>query len=191
MQPPDTGAEPCVEPMALLMAEHRVIESVLDALAAYGAAAARGAELDRGRLGDFIAFIRGYADAIHHGKEESILFAAVRQRGAPGRLATLIAAMCRDHETARLLTGDLGGLARRATWSARDRADLARVANEYVSLLRRHIADEDMTAFPGLAAFLGPAGLRSVSAAFERFEREHAERRDGLRALAARLAGPG
>ena len=180
-----------MEPMALLMSEHRVIQSVLDALVAQGTAVNRGGAVDPTRLRDFVAFLRGYADAIHHGKEESILFAVLRQDSTPVPAAALISANCRDHETARLLTSDLGAHARRTSWTARDRDDLVRVVNEYASLLRRHIADEDQRLFPALAAVLGPEGMRRVAAAFEAFERDHALQRDELLALASRLAGPG
>jgi hemerythrin-like domain-containing protein len=177
-------------PLGLLTAEHRVIETVLDTLDDLAAAAGRGEAADGERLAGSVAFLRGYADAIHHGKEERILFAAVERGRAPANLTQLLAGLRREHETARLLTDDLAAFAALpAPWSEADRVRIRRVAGEYTSLLRRHIAAEDGTVFPIIAAALSSAALRSVASAFERFEAAHAAQRDGLRAWAeARVA---
>lgn len=175
-------------PIERMVAEHRVIESVLDALAAYGAAIGRGEAVDRERLGGFVTFIRGYADAIHHGKEEQIVFAALRRHGVPPALAPRLSAILRDHETARLLTTDMDSIDKRAgPWSEKDRAELVRAVRDYVSLLRRHIRDEDKAVFPQTAAALPDKVMHKVAAACERFDADHAGACADLEALAGRL----
>lgn len=176
-----------MDPLALLIAEHRVISSVLDALDQYTDALVSGTA-DPARLADFVTFLRGYADEIHHGKEEQILFPAVKRRRVPEQLAPVLAAIDRDHATARLLTGDLAGFAgRAASWTASDRTRIRRLAREYTVLLRRHIAQEDGTVLPQAVRALPPQALQEVAGASERFEVEHAAARETLRALAERL----
>lgn len=180
-----------MDPFQLMVAEHRVIEGVLDTLADYGTAvAADAAAADPERLAGFVEFLRGYADAIHHGKEEQIVFAALRGHGVPGDLAPVLAAIHRDHEQGRLLIGELAACGRRPVpWSEADRARVARAARDYVSLLRRHIRDEDGDVFPRTAAAMPDKLRRQVAAACERFEADHAARRAALTELAARLTG--
>ena len=65
------------------MSEHRLIERTLDALAASPTRSACKAGDDKEELQRFVTFIRGFADAHHHGKEEDILFAAMVEAGFP------------------------------------------------------------------------------------------------------------
>jgi len=178
-------------PIDLLVEEHRVIESVLDVLAARAeqmGTAAADEDDDRAALSDCVTFVRGYADAIHHGKEEAILFGALQKHGVPEALEAPLAALYRDHETARLLTADLGSLTQRRPWSDQVRRQIQRTARDYTSLLRRHIAAEDNDMFPAIAAALPPRIMRRVAAASDRFEREHAPQRAALLGIVARLA---
>jgi len=169
-----------VDPLALLVAEHRVIESVLDALDDLAAAAARGS-VDLGRLAGIVECLRGYADAIHHGKEEKILFPAVARCPEAANLVQPLSALRRDHETARLLTDDLAACAAlRDPVTSAGRARLLRTALDYTALLRRHIATEDGRVFPAIAAALPVAAMAGVASAFTRFEAEHEARRTEL-----------
>jgi len=169
-----------MDPLALLVAEHRVIESALDALDDLAAAAARGS-VDLGRLASIVEFLRGYADAIHHGKEEKILFLAVERCRETAGLVQPLSALRRDHDTARLLTDDLAACAAlREPVTAAGRARLQRTALDYTALLRRHIATEDGRVFPAIAAGLPAAAMAGVLSAFTRFEAEHEASRTEL-----------
>ncbi|MHC5063942.1 MAG: hemerythrin domain-containing protein [Planctomycetota bacterium] len=172
----------------LLEEEHRLIEHVLDSLEIYAQALGRGEDRDRGLLKDYVAFIRGYADKIHHGKEEHILFAQVSQQGAPEKFAAELTAVHREHELARLLTDDLAALANRSElWSESDRDMVEEKAIEYITLLRKHILDEDDYVFPKSKECLPSDVMHLVGEAFQRFEDEHELERRELRRLAASL----
>jgi hemerythrin-like domain-containing protein len=174
----------------LLMSEHRLIEKVLDALAAYAESAAQGQAVDGAQLVDFVEFLRGYADAIHHGKEEDILFAGLRLQGCPEEVAPMLDSVQREHETGRNLMDDLAAIARRPRpWSPADRTRLRRTALDYVWMLRRHIADEDQRVFPQTQGCLSAESARSVEKACAHFEAMHAKRRAELQRLADKLTG--
>ena len=174
----------------LLQHEHRCIERVLDALTRFAETAADGAPgADPARLARFVCFLRGYADALHHGKEERVLFAVLRQQPLGDVLAATLAGVCREHETARLLTDDLDRLARAANpWTPAQRVQLADVVRDYVTLLRKHIGDEDAHVLPAAIESLGVAGMQRVDSACERFEAAHACERRVLEDLAVELA---
>jgi hemerythrin-like domain-containing protein len=176
--------------LELMHQEHRRIEAVLDAMVVFGRRVGVGSgdpAADRAWLADCVGFLRGYADELHHGKEEAILFAVLLRRGAPAGLGAPLAAIRRDHETARLLIADLAAAARQGAWSADARKRLERTVCDYASLLRRHIGDEDRHIFPAVEAALGGTGMQQVDCLGAAFEQAHAARRAELEALAASL----
>ena len=89
-----------MDPIDLLMDEHRLILSALDALDGYARRLRRNEPVERGELARFVSFIRDFADARHHGKEEDILFATMVEQGFP-REAGPVAAVLAEHEETR------------------------------------------------------------------------------------------
>ncbi len=127
-------------PVDDLMAEHRVIESVLDAIEC---------ELSSGDSSAFRAdfwqqvaeFAANYADRRHHGKEEEVLFPMLREAGLPEGEGP-VACMLHEHVQGRELVGQL----RQAAQDGRAEPTYA-AARGYVHLLRDHIAKEDQVLF--------------------------------------------
>ncbi len=131
-----------------MMNEHRQIERAIGALVAFAGEVARGRKDDREELGRFVAFIRGFADVHHHGKEEDILFAAMVDAGFP-RQGGPIAVMLTEHGHGREYVRILGELAAAgAPWTDEARERLAQTANGYANLLRAHIHKEDAILYP-------------------------------------------
>ncbi|HEX9290217.1 MAG TPA: hemerythrin domain-containing protein, partial [Anaeromyxobacteraceae bacterium] len=107
-----------------LMTEHRLIERACDALAAFADEVRRKSTDDKEELGRFVTFIREFADACHHGKEEDILFAAMVEAGFP-RHGGPIAVMLMEHDQGRAHVRVLADLAAQAApWSVEDRQRL-------------------------------------------------------------------
>ena len=172
-----------------LMNEHRTIERAIDALVSFVDEVRRKTTDDKAELGRFVTFIREFADACHHGKEEDILFAAMVEAGFPSRGGP-IAVMVMEHGQGRVLVGILAELAGQATpWSGDDRQRLARAANGYAELLRAHIHKEDAVLYPMAEQRLSPAQLARVGADCERYEAQTAGagERDRLHRLAGEL----
>lgn len=150
-----------MDPIDVLMAEHRLIERALDALVVMADHWYRGGLDDRPTLGRFVAFVREYADARHHGKEEDLLFAAMIEAGVPAERGP-IGCMLSEHAVGRRLVAALGQRAAQATpWTDADRLEVIRVATAYAAMLRQHIVKEDHMLYP-----LGRERLRG--AAYER-----------------------
>ena len=157
-----------------LMNEHRLIERALDALVAFADEVRRKATDDKDELGRFVTFIREFADACHHGKEEAILFTAMVDAGFP-RDGGPIAVMLFEHDQGRALVRQLAALAQQAApWSADDRQRVAEAAYGFSQLLRNHIHKEDAILYPMAEQRLPPDVLERVSADCERYEQEKA-----------------
>jgi hemerythrin-like domain-containing protein len=142
-----------------LMAEHQQILAAIDALEGFAGEVRRGAG-DAAELGRFITFIREYADAHHHAKEEDLLFTAMVEAGF-SRDSGPIGVMLHDHAEGRQHVGVLVEVAAApAPWSAADRERLHAAALGYADLLRAHIQKEDGILYPMAEARL-PAALRA------------------------------
>jgi len=128
-----------MDPIEALMNEHRLIESVLDALEVYVDRLPPNSSSDFADLGRFTQFIRAFADACHHGKEEDILFATMVEKGMP-RQSGPIAVMLHEHEEGRQLVRTLTDFAARSSepgWSDADRQRIRQAARSYAELLRQ------------------------------------------------------
>jgi hemerythrin-like domain-containing protein len=85
-----------------LMNEHRTIERVIDALVAFAGDARRRRVTAREELSLFVGFLQQFADGIHHGKEEHVLFQALLDHGFP-REGGPVAMMLLEHARGRAL----------------------------------------------------------------------------------------
>jgi hemerythrin-like domain-containing protein len=172
-----------------LMNEHRVIEQVLDALVGFVDEVERRGSTEKAELGRFVTFIREFADACHHGKEEDILFAAMVEHGFP-KNGGPIAVMLRDHDQGRGLVKVLRGHAESgAPWTDEDRREIGNVARGFSTLLRAHIHKEDAILYPMAEQHLPPEAMQEVSDACDRYEEDpsRAGKHEQLHALAEEL----
>jgi hemerythrin-like domain-containing protein len=172
-----------------LMTEHRVIERVLDGLVGFAEEVQRKGSTEKDELGRFVTFIREFADACHHGKEEDILFAAMVEHGFP-RNGGPIAVMLHEHDQGRGLVGILRERAgQSAAWSDGDRTEIAEVSRGFAQLLRAHIHKEDAILYPMAEQHLPSDALAAVGDACEAYERDpsRAGKHDALHALAEDL----
>jgi hemerythrin-like domain-containing protein len=168
----------------ILMGEHRLIERGIDALVAFAEEVGRGGG-DKAELSRFVTFIREFADARHHGKEEEILFRAMVEAGFPAHSGP-IGVMLMEHDRGRAHVRTLAALAAQAEpWSEGDRRRVGEEAAGFAGLLRAHIHKEDAILYPMAEQRLPPEVLEGVDRACEAYE----ARQDGgrLRALAAEL----
>jgi hemerythrin-like domain-containing protein len=131
-------------PTRVLRDEHALILKVIDALERL---------VDRGRAGvtggetrDFADFFRLYTDALHHGKEEDLLFEAMAEQGF-SKASGPIAHMLEEHRLGRALVRQMADGAdtleeHPSAWRAFENA-----ARSYIELLRNHIGKEDHALF--------------------------------------------
>lgn len=116
-------------------------------------------------LAELVGFLKGFADACHHGKEEGILFPALEAAGLP-REGGPIGAMIAEHERGRILIRGMTAALAAGDYSGA----FAKNAAEYAELLRAHIEKENGVLFPMGARALGQAALATMGAEFDKFE---------------------
>ena len=175
-----------MDAISLLMDEHQTILRALDALDAYAGEVSRGGG-DPAELGRFVRFIREFADARHHGKEEDILFAAMVRAGFP-REGGPIAVMLMDHDAGRAHVAAMARFVDGAPWSDADRAAIVAAASGYADLLRSHIMKEDQILYPMAQHRLPEAVMEQVDRDCATFEaRQVAAGADALKDLARDL----
>jgi hemerythrin-like domain-containing protein len=158
-----------MDAISMLMQEHQLILRALDGLDAFASEVAGGLE-GKAELGRFARFIREFADARHHGKEEDILFVAMVAAGF-SRDSGPIGVMLTEHAAGR---GHLAVMAEKsaqvAPWNAADRHRVVDAARAYAELLRSHIAKEDAILYPMAQARLTEESLQKVNLACAAFE---------------------
>ena len=117
-------------------------------------------------FGEVVDFLRTYADRLHHGKEEDLLFPAMEGRGLSAE-AGPTAAMRYEHEEGRALVRRMATLLESEAF---DRAAFREPALQFVVLLRSHIAKEDHILFPMAERMLGGSDAGQLERAFEAAE---------------------
>jgi len=117
-------------------------------------------------LRSFLGFLKEFADACHHGKEEGILFPARAKAGIPERGGP-IGQMLAEHAEGRAFIKAMEA----AIGSTVDGRAFAEAAAGYARLLRSHIEKENHVLFPTAERVLPAPELDGI---FERFE-QHEE----------------
>lgn len=132
---------------ALLRQEHQWILKVADVVEMLVQNAQDGGEPDLDAFGDCVRFIKLFADACHHGKEEDLLFNEMEGMGMSREHGPL-AVMLHEHRVGREYASAMAN----ALDGARegDADSLMRLNNAalgYVHLIRDHILKEDHVLF--------------------------------------------
>ena len=151
----------------VLVSEHRIIESAINRIEAECQAMKHYVPTGvRQVVGQWVHFIRTFADGMHHSKEESILFAEMCNRGFLRDVGP-IAVMLNDHEEGRNLTSQLADIAQAE--GPLNEAELYRLltaAQGYCQLLRSHIQEEDNVLYCMALQRLDEAVLRKLALEF-------------------------
>jgi hemerythrin-like domain-containing protein len=173
----------------MLMQEHRVIETVLNALEGCARALDAGRPVERATVAAFADFFANFADRSHHAKEEDRLFVAMIDHGFP-RDGGPVGMMLYEHHEGRQHVAALRRIGEGSGPLTADEArEVAAHARSYAPLLSEHILKEDEILYPMAERELPPDELHEMMAAFERADSEGGapEELRRLRALAAQL----
>jgi len=134
-------------PVTTLKAEHQVILRVVRVLGKVVDQFEKGGDFLAPPLAKCVEFLRLFADACHHGKEEDLLFPVLEARGIP-RDGGPIGVMLQEHQMGRRLTREMADALPGAQGSdAQAGKRFLRAAREYIDLLTNHIFKEDNVLF--------------------------------------------
>jgi hemerythrin-like domain-containing protein len=153
-------------PTEILREEHRVILRALDVLDAAAGRLAAGSGPPGAWWAELVAWLREFADGVHHAREERSLFPALARAGVPvagGPVGVMLAEHDEGRGHIRAMEGGAGGA----------RVEAARA---YARLLRDHIDKENGVLFPLADAVLDEAATRAVAREFEAVDGESGHR---------------
>lgn len=134
--------------LEILINEHKYIKRMLQVLRNASIGVLKGNEINYDDFDKMIDFVRNYADAHHHGKEEKFLFD--KMLGELGELAIKLIrnGMLVEHDLGRLYMLQLEeALAKVKSGEEDYKIDVIANAVGYANLLTRHIDKEDNVVF--------------------------------------------
>lgn len=177
------------KPIAELSTEHELIQKVVAGLAVLESRMSGGGPVNAALLRRIVKFLREYADVLHHGKEEALLFPALERRGVPAH-GCPVGALLAEHKRGRVLVAEFAeAIEAYASGADGAVAGLAATMRALAELYPAHIWKEDYLLFPMSEKVLGTQGLLNLSTQFEEVNRTVGEAVVArAEALAAELA---
>ncbi len=152
-----------MELLDALHEEHGRIEAVVGALRTYVLLRARG-EGDRDDAARFLGFLRRYAGAFHHEREEHVLFPALVEHTHLPTTRGPVAALVAQHRELEGLLAELGPLLLGPLEDAGARRLAVALAHRYAGGLEVHIDVEESELLPESEARLRRCGILELAA---------------------------
>ncbi len=146
--------------LQILVDEHKLIKRWLALLPDFAKNLDLTSENDRHVVEDGIDFIRSYADRLHHGKEEDILFTYFDDT------ADIFQVIYKDHERARSFVQEMI-----RALDEKNTETLVLSMLNYAILLKEHILKEDEVLFPYLDSKLTEEQKEDLLVRFEQSDR--------------------
>ncbi len=155
------------------MIEHRLIERMV---ALFGDALGRirsTGEVDPDFIDTAVDFIRVYADRVHHGKEEDILFRRLGGMKISDKDLRLMNELIEEHEIGRGVAKSLAAAnARYRNGDVAARSDIAENFAAFVELYTKHIGKEDKVFFLASRTYFTDEEDRAMVEEFREFDRK-------------------
>lgn len=160
----------------LLMKEHKIILEYGDAVRKICSKAMDG-EINEQTFRKIIDFARFYADRYHHGKEEQVLYAYMLEKKFPAAQTLVRNGMYVEHDYGRMFVMNIENALNIYIKNPTIMLKLDVLANTIalLDLLKRHIAKEDMLAFPFAQRYLKEEDEKWLNEKTEIYEKEAAK----------------
>lgn len=159
-----------MKPIDNLKEDHVLIQRMLTVLEGYVRDAQAGRSLSAPALRDAVDFVRRFADACHHGKEEQSLFPVLSGKSeaiAEGPVRVLESEHEIGRSCVRRLDAAIPGVEAGDPQASQEAA--AAIA-EYTRLLRQHIAKEEDVLFEIAQTIIAPEEAEALWQQFEAVE---------------------
>ena len=156
-----------------LMIEHRLIERMLAIIQDALVEAGKIKKIDPVFVDIAVDFVQTYADRTHHGKEEDILFLALKTKGLSEPDQRVMDELIEDHLFGRITTKALveaNTRYRNGDFSALE--EIVRCLHTLVDFYPKHIAKEDTVFFPASRAYFSEAEDQAMLDEFWAFDRK-------------------
>jgi hemerythrin-like domain-containing protein/rubredoxin len=135
-------------PIGLLMKEHRVIERMVPQLEEERGRITRLKEVDPNFIDTAVDFFRTYADELHHGKEEDIMFRDLEKKDISEEHRRVMDELIEEHRFSRRTVSAL--LENKERYQEGDKRALTKILDQLGALIElypHHIEKEDKSFF--------------------------------------------
>jgi hemerythrin-like domain-containing protein len=156
-----------------LMIEHRLIERMLSVIKDVLTEIGSKHTVDPVFVDSAVDFIRMYADRTHHGKEEDILFKALKNKPLAAEHLRIINELIEEHVFGRRTTKAL--VEANTRYRNGDETALPDIADKFKILIEfypKHIEKEDKVFFPSVRIYFTDEEEQAMLAGFWEFDRK-------------------
>lgn len=160
-------------PIGPLMIEHRLIERMIALMAGEARRIRQGLEPDMEFIRAAVDFIKTYADRLHHGKEEGILFRDLARKPLSAELKNRMDELVREHVFARETTRKLVDACDRYRNGDKSAVTpIVEALDALAGLYPKHIEKEDRHFFLPVMQYLTGEEQASMLAECNEFDRK-------------------
>jgi hemerythrin-like domain-containing protein len=161
----------------IMVMEHEYILRMLKVVRKASFKVMKGEEINYEDFSKMIEFIRQYADAHHHGKEEKFLFKEMQLKLGKLGENLITHGMLVEHDLGRLYMSDLSdALLRVKNGDEESKLDVISNAVGYTNLLKRHINKENDAVYSFGETKLPKEVIEEINLKTEKFEKEAEEK---------------
>jgi hemerythrin-like domain-containing protein len=160
-------------PIDILLDEHKLVNRVFAIIEKVRDKLKDEEEIPAPVFWKLVEFIRGYADVIHHSKEEDILFEILPKHDTdlPKDVDRNIAVLIEEHIEALDIANDMHKHIRAYHRGASEgREKILKSVNDYLKIMQPHFEVEEEEVFPALVKVLSQKEKDKMKADFERFD---------------------
>ena len=174
-----------MKPIEDLIKEHGPVKLILRILEKVNGQLEAGKEINATDLENAVAFIREFADKCHHGKEENLLFPAMKENNISEEM-TLIDILVEEHKVGRNFVKSMA-----EAISEKNNTKFIENARGYITLLDQHIDKENHILFPMANKSLSEEKQKELAIGFEDVEKNiiGEGRHEELHAIVHKLKG--
>jgi hemerythrin-like domain-containing protein len=155
------------------MIEHRLIERMIEVIRRTLEQVEKTQSIDPYFIDTAVDFIRMYADRMHHGKEEDILFRNLEKKDLSSEDRRVMKELIEEHTFGRETTRSL--VEANTRYRNGEAAALAEVSSRLetlVSFYPKHIEKEDKVFFPASRAYFSDEEDQGMLSEFWEFDRQ-------------------
>lgn len=158
-------------PIGILMKEHRLIEKMISLMKTEVNQASEAGALNTEFIKASIDFIRNYADHIHHGKEENILFEDLLEKmNISAEHRDMTVELVNEHEWAREKLRHMENALNEYLQGEGDVQEIAGYLSEIVDFYSRHIDKEDNHYFRPVMVYFTDEEQNEMIERFRKFD---------------------
>ncbi len=160
-------------PIDRLLDEHKLVDRVFTIINKVRNKLRDEEEIPTPIFWKLVEFIRGYADVIHHSKEEDILFEQMREHDTdlPAEVYANIGVLIEEHIEALDLANEMHkGIRSYHGGKPGARNKIITAVNRYLDIMQPHFKMEEEDVFPAMVEVLSKVEKDKIKADFDRFD---------------------